>query len=313
MSDHHLPRVARRILNKPQLISEPGAIAVLGAIAPRLGVSRMIDVGGAMITFGNDVAEATLPAKEARNAGAPERDWDSDKPFAFDVGSGIAYIPIEGELVHRFGHIDPYSGMTGYDAVKLKVQAAAEDPAVKGILLDIDSPGGEIFGADGTAEAIFAARAAKPIWALANEMALSAGYWLASAAHNVFAPATADLGSIGVVMMHVDWSRALDADGITVTFIHAGAHKVDGDPFHPLPDDVRAVFQTEVETIRTLFAAKVARNRGISEEVVLDTEARIFMGPAAVDAGLADAVGSEDEVLAEFAERLAQPARVLLT
>ena len=313
MSDHHLPRVARRILNKPQLISERGALAVLGAIAPRLGVARVIDSTGAMITFGGDAAEAAQPTKEARNAGAPERDWQDDRPFAFDAESGIAYVPVEGELVHRFGHLDPYSGMTGYDAIKLKSRMIGEDRAVKGALFDFDTPGGEVYGADAAAEAIYELREVMPVWALVNEMAMSSGYWLASAAHNVFVPPTGDLGSIGVFMLHVDWSRALDADGITVTIIHAGAHKVDGDPFHPLPDDVRAVFQAEAETIRALFAAKVARNRGLTEETVLDTEARIFMGPAAVDAGLADAVASEDDVFAEFAERLARPARILLT
>ena len=304
MSEHHLPRVARRILNRPQLISERGALAVLGALAPRLGIGRICDAGGLLLD---------LPAgleKSAGNVGAPERHWDSDQPFAFDAESGIAYIPIEGELVHRYGYLEPSSGMTGYDAVKFKVQAAAAAPQVKGILVDIDSPGGEVYGAQGAAEIIFQARAAKPIWALVNEQATSAAYWLASAAHAVFAPATADAGSIGVVMVHVDMSRALEEEGLTVTLIHAGAHKVDGNPFAPLPDGVRDEFQAELAEVHTLFAGTVARNRGLSVEAVLGTEARVYMGSDAVEAGLVDAVASEDEVVKEFAALLArhQPA-----
>ena len=308
MSSHHLPRVARRILNKPQLISERGALAVLGALAPRLGIGRVLDSSGVLLDLG-----APVPAgKTALDMDDTEPDGRGGRLFAFDEETGIAHIPIEGELVHRFGHLEPYSGMTGYDAVKLKVSEAAEDPQVKGILLDIDSPGGEVFGADGAAEAIFAAREAKPIWALVNEQATSAAYWLASAAHAVFAPATAECGSIGVVMLHVDMSRALADEGLTVTLIHAGAHKVDGHPFAPLPDGVAAAFQAEVETTRTLFAAKVGGNRGLAVEAVLGTEARIYMGADGVAAGLVDAVASEDEINREFAALLAIPERTLV-
>ena len=305
MSEHALPRVSRRILNRPQLISERGALAVLGALAPRLGIGRVCDAGGLVLDF----PAAAGPRAELVES---DRHMQSGRVFAFDDESGIAHIPIEGELVHRFAYLEPTSGVTGYNGIKTKVQAASEDPAVKGILLDIDSPGGEVYGVEGASALIFAARAAKPIWALVNEQATSAAYWLASAAHAVFSPVTGDSGSIGVVHLHVDMSRALDKEGLTVTLIHAGAHKVDGHPFAPLPDDVRDAVQEELATIHTLFAGTVARNRGLSIEAVMDTEARVYMGPEAVDLGLVDAVASEDEVFQGFAERLARPESVAL-
>ena len=306
MSDHHLARVARRILNKPQLISERGALAVLGAIASRIGVARVLDGTGAEFALGG-------PSPAAFDSGAD----DTAKPggrraFAFYPDTGIAVIPIEGELVHRSGNLDPTSGMTGYDGIKFKVDEASADPAVKGIFLDIDSPGGEVAGADGAAEAIFAAREAKPIWALVNEQACSAAYWLASAADAVFAPPTGDTGSIGVVMLHTDLSGALELEGLKVTIIHAGKHKVDGHPFDPLPDAVRAEFQADVDTLRELFAGKVARNRGMSVEAVLATEARVFMGADGVAAGLVDAIALADEVIDEFAARLSRAETVAL-
>jgi signal peptide peptidase SppA len=298
MTDGHLPRVSRRILNTPQLISESGAAAILGALGPRIGVSAL------RLPSGEVQRLDSPPALTARTVHASSRDFGSDRVFAFDPATGIARIPIEGELVHRFGHLEPFSGMTGYDAIKMKVAEAAADPAVKGILLDIDSPGGEVYGCAACAEAIFEARAAKPIWAVANELATSAAYFLASAAHNVFVPETADLGSIGVVMMHVDMSAALKQEGLNVTLIHAGAHKVDGNPFQPLPAAVREEFERGVLAVYDVFVAAVARNRGLREAAVRGTEAQIYMGADAVKAGLADGVASIDNVDAEFAAQL---------
>lgn len=305
MSDHVLPRVARRILNRPQLISERGALAVLGALAPRLGIGRVYDAHGVALEIPLSTASGELVEPD-------DRDRPAGRIFDFYPDTGIAYIPIEGELVHRFGHLEPTSGMTGYDAIKHKVQDAAEDAEVKGIMLDIDSPGGEVFGVDGTAEAIFQAREAKPIWALVNEQATSAAYWLASAAHLVIGPVTSESGSIGVVRLHVDMSGALDKEGLFVTIIHAGAHKAEGNPFEPLPDDVREAVQLEVNTVHEMFAGVVARNRGLSIEAVMATEAGVFMGPDAMAVGLIDAVASEDEAFRGFAERLARPESVAL-
>ncbi len=309
MSDHALRRIARRILNQPHLISERGAVAVLGALAPRLGVGRLINADGdyELLNLPNaeDKARISLESDQGRRI-------DAARCFHFDAESGIAVIPIEGELVHRFGHLDPYSGMTGYDGIKMKVQAAEDDPAVKGILLDIDSPGGEVSGCDAAAEAIFAAREAQPIWALINEQATSAAYWLASAAHVVFSPVTGDAGSIGVVTLHVDMSEALEKEGLTVTLIHAGAHKIDGHPFAALPDYVRKNIQTDLTTLHELFAGKVARNRGLTMEAVLATEAEVYMAQDAIAAGLVDAVASEDEVFEEFAAQLARPESTAL-
>ena len=296
----YLPFNARRILNKPQLISERGALAVLGALAPRLGIARALDSAGRVIDLGPPPAAAF-----DQEGMGDEKPAAGRRLFDLDEATGIAVIEISGELVHKFAFLQPTSGMTGYNAIKIKLDAAIDDPAVKGILLDFDSPGGEVFGANDTAEAIFLAREAKPIWALINEQAASSAYWLASAAHLVFAPETADCGSIGVVMVHVDMSEKLRQEGLSVTLIHAGKHKVDGDPFRPLPPGIEAEFQAEVETVRTLFATKVARNRKMSVDAVLATEARIYMGASGVLAGLVDAVGSEDEIFELFATRLA--------
>ena len=299
----YLPYWSRDLLNRPHLISESGALGVLSVMGPRLNVSGVFDVAGRQLD---------LPVRAAAFDDEGEGEAADGGLFDFDPETGIAKIPIEGELVHRFGFLSPISGLTGYDGIKLKLLAAVADPVVLGILLDIHSPGGMVPGADGLAELIFLAREAKPIIALVNEQALSAAYWLASAADQVIVPATGETGSIGVLMVHVDHSRQLDMEGVTVTLIHAGRHKVDGEPFHPLPEAVEQKFQAVTEKLRLLFATKVARNRGLTVDAVLETEAEIFMGADGEAVGLVDDVGSEDELLVEFAARLARPESMAL-
>jgi capsid assembly protease len=115
-------------------------------------------------------------------------------------------------------------------------------------------------------------------------------------------------GSIGVVMMHADYSRSLDAEGITPTLIFAGDHKVDGNPLEPLSDEVKASLQAEVDSFYGLFVDQVAQGRSkMSAAAVRATQARTFIGQAAVDAGLADAVGTFDSVLAELSAAPARP------
>lgn len=284
-----LPRIARRVFNRPQLITQEGARMVLAALAPRLGVASLRDGSGESMSLQIDTP--------------PERDR---RTFAFDAETGIATIPISGELVFKSGDLDPVSGMTGYDGIKIKLLDAIAAAEVRGILFDIDSPGGEAAGVVDLAEMIFAASRIKPIWAIANELAASAAYFLASAAGNVFLPRTGEVGSIGVVLLHTDISEQLANQGVEVTLIFAGDRKVDGNPFEPLPARVRRELQAGVNEIYELFVNSVARFRGLTPQAVRATEAGVFMGGAAVAVGLADAVASEDEVYSAFASRLAE-------
>jgi signal peptide peptidase SppA len=182
--------------------------------------------------------------------------------------------------------------------------AAASDPMVRGIALEIDSFGGEVAGVFDLADAIRAARASKPVWAFVAEHAFSAGYALASQADRIILPRTGAVGSIGVVVMHADLSGQLSDLGVTVTLIHSGAHKVDGNPYAPLPAPVRDRIQAEIDSIRKLFAETVAAGRGrrLSAEAALATEAECYRGAEAVAAGLADEVSDPASAFAAFAD-----------
>lgn len=223
----------------------------------------------------------------------------------FELVEGIAYIPIRGTLFNDHW-IDPYYGWSGYKGLSAQRAAAMADQEVKAILYDIKSPGGVADGLFDLVDEIFADRGqGKAIWAMANSMALSAAYAIASAAEFIFLPRLAAVGSIGVWTLHLDQSKWLEELGLKVTLVFSGQHKVDGHPFGPLPDAVRADMQRRVDRTRRLFAETVARNRGLELQAVMDTEARIYEDREAISAGLADGVATDREVVAALLEELA--------
>jgi ClpP class serine protease len=156
------------------------------------------------------------------------------------------------------------------------------------------------------ADRIRALRSTKPVWAFVAEHAFSAGYALASQADRILLPRTGAVGSIGVVVMHADLSGQLDQDGLRVTLVHSGQHKIDGNPYGPLPAAVRNDIQREIDMLRVLFAETVAAGRAgrLSQEAALATEAATYRGAEAVAAGLADDVTDLARGFAAFRQSL---------
>lgn len=232
-------------------------------------------------------AEATAETERNCAAGLFEANFGTNgKSFIF--AGGIAVIPVYGALVHRDNWCTPWA--TGYDYISSRVGAAVADDEVQGIILDINSYGGNVSGNFELCEMIYEARARKPIDAIVDSRALSGGYSVASACRKVYATSSGELGSIGVVMMHMSYEEMLKEAGIKATYIFSGKHKVDGNPYQDLPDDVRAAFQASVERSYEEFVALVARNRGIDASVVRGTEARVIEAQEAKDLGLIDEV-----------------------
>ncbi|HGU0831925.1 TPA: phage terminase large subunit family protein [Escherichia coli] len=183
------------------------------------------------------------------------KDWMKTK-------GDIAVLPVSGTLVSRTRALQPYSGMTGYNGIIARLQQAASDPMVDGILLDMDTPGGMVAGAFDCADIIARVRDIKPVWALANDMNCSAGQLLASAASRRLVTQTARTGSIGVMMAHSNYGAALEKQGVEITLIYSGSHKVDGNPYSHLPDDVRETLQSRMDATRQMFAQKVSAYTG---------------------------------------------------
>ncbi|WP_354540068.1 S49 family peptidase [Roseovarius sp. MBR-6] len=297
----HHAQIAQRAFNTPLMVDPAKAMAFLSGLGPR--------ITGQEITFqgvdlpSSEVEYAAMPARASLfgNDLAQRHQRSGTQPFA--MIDGIAVIEIAGTLVHRGAWIGQSSGLTSYEGIAAQLHAALADPGVRGIALDIDSFGGEVAGAFDLADRIRAARAQKPVQAFVAEHALSAGYVLASQADRIVLPRTGAVGSIGVVALHTDMSGALDQKGIAVTLIHAGAHKVDANPYQPLPEAVHDQMQRELEVVRFLFAETVAAGRGdrLTHAAALATEAAVFRGADAIAAGLADELADPVTAFRTFA------------
>lgn len=303
-----LPHLAARLFDTPLLVEERKAEIIAGVLAGRLGWHGMFQRADDHAL--RDLSALAEPAggEEAHVSERADRRLFQMAEDSLDFmglgleGTGLAVIPVEGTLVNKNG-LDPYSGMTGYDGIAAKLRTAEADPEVRGIVFDVDSPGGEVAGCFSLAAEIRAAT--KPTLAVASDIAYSAAYAIAASCDLFMLPRTGGAGSIGVVLMHVDFSQALDEEGIKVTLIHAGKHKVDGNPFEALPPKVRSSLQQDVENVRLAFAELVADGRESTVDSVLATEAEIYRGAEAVEAGLADAVMAPRDAVRAFAEELA--------
>ena len=292
-----MPLIAERALNRPLLLTPHKAETILGVLAGRLGVNgpKASEFEGEQEFVRDDDGRVVVEYNEYGYAGP------KSKPYK--IAEGVAIISIVGTLVNRGAWIGASSGLVSYEGIQFQLKSAAADGAVKAILLDIESPGGEAIGAFETAALVRKINAQKPVTAVVNGMAASAAYAIASGAGRIVTTDTGLSGSIGVVILHADFSRALDMDGITPTLIFAGAHKVDGNPYEKLPANVRVDLQKEVDTFYGLFLQTVAAGRGsrLTEDQARATEARSFLGAEAVELGLADAVGTFEAVLADLA------------
>jgi signal peptide peptidase SppA len=223
-----------------------------------------------------------------------------------DQVGGVAIVPIEGTLVQKGKWLGTDSGETSYEGVRALLARAARSDTVRGVVLEVDSYGGEVAGAFETAAAIRELSRQKPTLAILTDFAFSAGYLMASAARQIVMPPGGGAGSIGVVAMHADYSGQLQQRGIAVTFIHAGAHKLDGSPFKALADDVRAEMQARVDASYERFVNAVGEHRGVRlpAAAARATEARTYSGEAAAAAGLVDGIVEVDEAFREFVKRV---------
>lgn len=287
------PALSRLAASPLALAREPGWLAWAEERASRV-LAREHDAGGSIV--------------EARERQARSGQADGWRPY--DLADGVAVIPVQGILVPSLGWIGS-SWATGYAELEWQIAVALEDEQVRGIALWINSGGGFVEGLHALGERIRASRAEKPLVAIVDERAYSAAYWIAAQAQSIAAPALGGVGSIGVVAIHWDDSEFWAGIGMKPTLIFSGEHKVDGNPFEALPDEVRTAFQTNLDELREVFAEEVAAGRAgaIDKDGALATEARVFDGRSAMkealSLGLVDALSPAGEALAAFAGDLA--------
>lgn len=290
-----LPHLAARILGVPLMIDPPKFRAMLAVIGPRIGIP-----GPAMPELLSQVDQrfsiVSGPRMDAEYRTAKGAGWG----YRFE--HGIACIDISGALTNRMNfNMDASVELRSYESIRADLTQAAKSPDVKGILLRMDTPGGEVAGAFDMADFIAVVNKEKPIWAVTDDAAFSAGYLLASQAKRVLVSQTGGLGSIGVIFMHVDLSGLLAGEGIKVTTIFAGEHKNDLSPYEPLSDGAKGVVTDLVMKDYRMFVNAVARGRkGMKPEDVAATEAGLFFGADALTAKLADAVVNFQTALSDM-------------
>lgn len=276
------PFSAARIFGVPLAIHPTKGKVIARSLAERLNLSSVTiqGAGGAQMGdwYGDD-DDFSEPAEER----------------GYEVVSGVAVVPVCGTLVHKSTSLRPYSGMLGYNAIRHNLAMALNDDSARAVVLDCNSPGGEVSGCFDLVDAIYAARGDKPITAICDDMAYSACYAIASACDSIILPRTGGVGSIGVISMHAEYSKALKGAGVEVRIFQYGDRKADGNPYNPLSKEAAERFQADIDELGELFVETVARNRGLPVAKVKATQAATYMGAAGVDAGLADAVMAPDE------------------
>lgn len=220
-------------------------------------------------------------------------------------GQGVAVIPVVGTLIPRGNLLMEASGAASVQRLTTQFRLALADPEVGSILLDIDSPGGQVGGIEELANEIYQARGQKPITAIANGLAASAAYWIAAAADELVVTPSGEVGSIGVFAMHQDISVALDNLGVKMSLISAGKYKTEGNPFETLGEEARGAVQGRVDDYYDMFTKAVARGRGVSQADVTGGfgEGRVVGAKQAVKLGMADRVATIDQVIDKLMAR----------
>ncbi|MBP6670163.1 MAG: S49 family peptidase [Gemmatimonadales bacterium] len=225
----------------------------------------------------------------------------------------VAVIPVTGVITPRATAVGWYLGWTSAEGLRAAFDEAMADPTIEGIVFDVFSPGGSVYGVAEVADHIAAARGRKPMVAVANSMAASAAYWIASAADRVLVTPSGEIGSIGVISVHLDRSAAMERQGYRFTLVTAGRYKAEGHEFAPLQDEARAFLQGRVNDYYEMFTKAVARYRATSAVAVQSGygQGRVVGAREAVAVGLADGVGTIEDAINGMAGALALRAGAL--
>ncbi|MFA6358835.1 MAG: S49 family peptidase [Candidatus Omnitrophota bacterium] len=230
--------------------------------------------------------------------------YEGEDKEPYCINNGVAVIHVQGVLTKGMSFFSRLFGGSSMSQIGEAVKQASEDVSAKSILLYIDSPGGTVDGTQELAEAVYSARAKKPVVAFTDGMMTSAAYWIGSAADKVYIGSdTTEVGSIGTIYTHIDQS-AWDAQmGDKYTHITAGKYKDLASPHKPLSEDARAYIQERVDYINNVFVEGIAKNRGVTREkaVSMADGARIYMGKQAIDGGLVDGVSTFDALIERMA------------
>ena len=254
-------------------------------------------------------------AAEARKLADPKFSASADYSAEvmsqiYSVQQNVGVISIKGSLVEGSAGYGVFYGQTGYDDIRAALVAAVSNSDVKAILLDVSSGGGQVSGVDDTAQLISRVNNVKPVVTYTGSTMGSAALWLGASANHTVAGKTAIVGSLGVIMVHLDRSRQLADAGIKPTIIRAGTEKALATPYEPLSEKAQAGLQSQADVLYGVFLNHVASSRGVSATNGDKKfgQGRVFVGQQAVDAGLVDKLGTYEDAFMK-AQALSKPKK----
>ena len=220
--------------------------------------------------------------------------------YMVDTYGSVASVNIKGSLISQSSWLSRLVGLTGYDEIQNAVTAAAQEPGIDNILLDIDSPGGSVNGVAETGNLIRTIdETVMPVSSFTSGQMASAAYWLGSSAREIHATEMASIGSIGVIAVHQEYSKAMEKEGIKPTVFTAGEHKGRGNPYEPLSAADKTYIQEKVDGAYGFFVNAVAENRGLTADYVKENAAngKDFFATEAIGVGLIDRINSFQDVV----------------
>ena len=254
--------------------------------------------------------EAGLPvAMDDETGSVPISAWDARKATAAKQATGgIAVLPLYGTIMQRANMMTEWCGGTSTQQFTQAFRDALADNTIGSILIDIDSPGGSVYGVGELADEIYQARSQKSIVGYSNSLAASAAYWVGAACSEFYVTPGGEVGSIGVWMAHEDYSKYLDEKGVATTLISAGQFKTEGNPYQALPDDAKAFMQSRVDDYYTAFTKGVAKGRGVGIGAVRGGmgQGRVLGADAALAEKMVDGIATFDEVVKKMQKTLNQ-------
>ncbi len=318
----NLADIRARMFNRPLLVTREKAQDALGVMGPKLDIGALVIQSGEGQRFSIDDLKARALAAKAEidslpgDDGLKKYDWDPMTGMLvekdpYEIWNGAAIFQVRGTLMAENG-IDPASGATGYDGLSFKARHAEANSDVKGVILDIDSGGGEVVDLLEICSQLRALAEKKPMRAIIRGTGCSAAYALAACAGpgNITAADYSVVGSIGAIMLHADFSKQLEAEGIDVTMITSAPHKADASWAKPLEAEVQSRLQGMVDACASSFIDHVVDARGMDRDAIVAQQARFYDGRDTLTLGLVDKFMPWDASMREFAEGLNRyPAR----
>ena len=307
----YLPFVMQQLFNRPHALSVGTADMIVAALAGRLDIKSLASETETLDRRAlEDLAamgRADAVSRDAKASDRPgvARSWDEDDvPYRL-TETGVAIIPVKGVLKRSWG-IGPFSGATGYDGIWTQMMHAYDNSNVRAIWFDINSGGGTVDGLFDLTDGIYQMSArfgGKPIYAMCADAALSAAYAIASACDTIMVPRLGMAGSIGCVIMHCEFSKMLEEEGVNVSIIRSRDRKCRGSELEAIDQETLDEFQAMVDESDAVFVDAVVKYRSstkgagatLTKNAISEMAGRVYTGNRALATGLVDYVMSEPE------------------